>query len=593
MESLTVLQPTSNAIVDPQKPLRVGGRAVGRGMPEPSLADEVTVGVDGGPPVQAHLTSVPHQFANLFDASVQVPRIGGPHTITVVATFDSGVTKRASVTVVVDLAAKAPQESLQVSVVNPPAPAGSNWSADIVKQNRSSFPALASLVSLAVWAKRGNDYPVCAREWVQVRAPTVDYDLDTVGFAGWLLQPEISGNDVPFTHPFGRDWECMVALDQQYTGLLAPANAVPDGADGVAAMADANALDIPVPAGGLLAVETDSANVPSALKAFGDTVRVGDRIAVFGRWIVDSGHSVSTTVGDSYRAEVHPPMLMAIGGTRPGSATGEILTRIVVSSRPYLVQQVYTTDTSTIDNDSAPNDGTLLQHLNNEVDKLHDAIPTSAKIEAHPKIASKPFSGVHLFRLSIRPPAPGGVGGTVVPSQVQVGFQFTCRTGVGVQVVGADDHVDLLISLNSAGYHAPPLPPRQTDVWNKDRLNSIDGGAADLLSFEQIASLFEGSPVSKVVAEYALAHGIETDKYDVPDVNVMDRSHAVPFVPANQIPAGQESSSTTTSPTRWSGSWKSAGIVLGSSRPCRSGQDSARSRSCDLRCSLVATGKPY
>jgi len=107
-----------------------------------------------------------------------------------------------------------------------------------------------------------------------------------------------------------------------------------------------------------------------------------------------------------------------------------------------------------------------------------------------------------------------------------------------VQVVGADEHVDLLVSLNSVGYHAPPLPPRQTDIWPKDRLNSIDGGAADLLSFEQIASLFEGSLVSQLVSEYALNHGIETDKYDVPDVNVMDRSHAVPFVATNRIPAG-------------------------------------------------------
>jgi hypothetical protein len=543
MESVTVLQPTSNAIVDPQQPLRVAGRAVGRGMPEPSEVDEVTVSVDGGPPVQAHLTIVPHQIApaKLFDASVQVPRGGGPHAITVAATFDNGVTKHASVTVLVHLAGKTPQESLQVSVVNPPIPAGENWAADIVKQNRSSFPTLASLLSLAVWAERGDDFPVCARGWVQVGAPKEDYDLDTVGFAGWLLQPEISRNDVPFTHPFGRDWECMVALDQEYASLLAPGNAVPDGTDGVAAITDATVLGIPVPPGGLLAVETDGANVPSALKAFHDTVRVGDRIAVFGRWIVDSGHSVSTTVGDSYRAEVHPPMLMAIGGTRPGSVAGETLTRVLVTSRPYLVQQVFTTDISTIYNDSASNDGTLLEHLNNEVDKLHGVIPSSTTIEAHPKIASKPFSGVHFFHLSIRPPpAAGGViGGSIALSQVQVSFQFTCRTGVGVQVVGADDHVDLLISLNSVGYQAPPLPPRQTDTWNKDRLNSIDGGAANLLSFEQIASLFEGSPVSAVVAEAALAHGIETDKYDVPDVDVMDRSHAVPFVSTNQIPAGQ------------------------------------------------------
>lgn len=29
--------------------------------------------------------------------------------------------------------------------------------------------------------------------------------------------------------------------------------------------------------------------------------------------------------------------------------------------------------------------------------------------------------------------------------------------------------------------------------------------------------------------QHALAHGIETDKYDVPDVDVLDRSRAVPF----------------------------------------------------------------
>jgi hypothetical protein len=108
MESVTVLQPTSNAAIDPQQPLHVAGRAIGRGMPEPSEADEVTVSVDGGSPVQADLTIVPHQAAptKLFDASVQVPPDAGPHAITVTATFDSGVTKRASVLVLVSTATK-------------------------------------------------------------------------------------------------------------------------------------------------------------------------------------------------------------------------------------------------------------------------------------------------------------------------------------------------------------------------------------------------------------------------------------------------------------------------------------------------------
>ena len=65
-----------------------------------------------------------------------------------------------------------------------------------------------------------------------------------------------------------------------------------------------------------------------------------------------------------------------------------------------------------------------------------------------------------------------------------------------------------------------------------------------MITYEQVASvltLFTSpfGPISLANAEHALAHGIETDKYDVPDVNVLDRSRAVPFVLANQIPGGQ------------------------------------------------------
>src|SRR3954451_13676349 len=178
--------------------------------------------------------------------------------ITTVATFDNGLTARATVTVLVrNVASSAvtPRDSLLVSFVNPAPPASENWAADVVKGNRSSFSTLASLLSLAVWQQRGDAFPVCAREWVQVGAPTEDYDLDPVGFTGWMLKPELSGNDVPFTHPFGNDWECMVALDPEYTGLLAARNVVPDGAHGAAALADAKVADIRVPEGGLPAVE--------------------------------------------------------------------------------------------------------------------------------------------------------------------------------------------------------------------------------------------------------------------------------------------------------------------------------------------------
>jgi hypothetical protein len=269
----------------------------------------------------------------------------------------------------------------------------------------------------------------------------------------------------------------------------------------------------------------------------------------------DAGHHVDLLSSKSYRAEVHPPLLMAIGGTR-STASGEV-TRIVGTSRPYLVRQVYTTDTGSIYDDSGSEDGTLLMHLNNEMRKLtthdiwHLGGPDSTSIEAHPKIASKPFSGLHLFRFSVRPPVPGGQLGQVladsdaVAEQVEVSFRFTCRSGVSVQVLGLDDHVDVLVVLNKVTYQAPPLPPRQPDIWTKERLDALDPDSARLVSFEQLASIltvFEAPPpfgeISLVNAEQALAGGIETDRYDVPDVNALDRSHAFPFTPVSQIPGG-------------------------------------------------------
>lgn len=545
MAKVTIFQPGSNSTpFKPRQPVAVTGSATGKGGVEPDEADTVTVSVDGGPPVEATVTIVAHQQVPTvhFAAEVQAPDSTGFHEIFAVATYGSGLKAGATVTVLVQrllVSAVTPQESLQVSSswVNPEPPSAGDWATDIVKANRSSFATLASLLSAAVWSQRGDQYPVCTREWNQVTAPAEDRNQVPAGFSGWLLQPEISQDDVAFTHPFGPpegpggrnvDWECMVALDPEYIGLLAPGNAVDDGAAGQLARHDADTLHIKIPDGGMLAVETDSACVPSALKPpFGDNVRVGDRIAVFGRWIVDAGHAVSPpSGGTSYRAEVHPPLLMAIGGTRRGD-DGESLTRIILTSRPYLVKQVFTTDTSTIYDDSAPDDGTLLEHLNREIDKLHHI--QSVTIEAHPKIASMPFVGANVFQFSVRPP-PTNVGGVV-----QVSFQFSCRSGIVVQVLGQDDHVDVLVLFNSADYVPPPLPERHTYAIPRDQL----GDASDLISLEQFVSLFEVNKIATAITEQALARGIDTDRYDVPDVDPLDRSHAVPFVHVNQIPAGQ------------------------------------------------------
>ncbi len=545
---------------------------------------------------------------------------------------------------------KTPRESLELIQTNSPPPAGQDWATDIA--NGASTVGI-SAVDVAIRVSKGNAFPVCDREWTQVGAPAEDYDIDAVAFSGWLLRPHMSTADLPFSHPFGFDWECMVALDPECSSLLALGNRIPDGDDGQSAVAQAGPLGVTIPAGGLLAVETDGFNVPSALKNFDEHVVPGDRIAVFGRWIVDTGHRVDVTSafqpspggqpplgspspigsgpsghasvgaravvrnlgegiapaaaptigavrdhrgaggaseggvsrprvgapagggvrdhrgaggaaeggvsvsdapkvrdhrGDagrsSFRSEVHPPLVMAVGGTRQ-EADGTAVTRILVTSRPYLVSQLFTTDTGSIYDDTAGNDGTFLRHMDNEIAKLTGFIPESTILEAHPKITSKPFTGRHLVRLTVRPPAAApSIKPVAGSSELNASFQLTHRTGVAIEVTVGQEEVSVWIAMNSDDYISPPLPARHDDWWSKDRLNNLQPGGGDLLTFEEVitgvrAPLTLDGVITPLVEEYFLSKGVQTDIYDASDVDVLDRSHAVERARPGTVQAGQ------------------------------------------------------
>jgi hypothetical protein len=544
--TVSIENPKTQALIPVSQPLLVAGVASGIGGAEPSLIDSVLVSVAGSPAVAATLKHLPHHGTSppavTFSATVPFPDVAGFVEVVVTAEDDMGAKGRATVTVIgheSGAAGMTPQESLQIVATNPAPPSG-DWATQIVKATRDPAADDFTVASVATDFNQGDAFPVCAREWTQVLAPGEDYDEDAVALSGWLLQPEISGNDFYFSHvfgsdwgdPYGYDWECMVALDSEFTGLLAAGNVVADGSDGAEAMADAKGLNIPVPAGGLLAIETDGGCVPPGLNPQEGLIWVGDRIAAYGRWIVDTGHSVQVNGSSSYRAEVHPPMLMAIGGTRTDQQKQSV-TRVLLTSRPYLVKQVYTTDTGSIYDDAGSVDGTFLTHINNEIEKVSGIIPESLTIEAHPKVASKPFKGVHLVRIRVRPPAPSGRRTAVdlIPEEIQASFQFTCRSGVGVEVVEADGGVDILVSLNSVGYSAPALPPHQDRNISVDQLKGLG-------YLEMVASLFDGL-LGFIDSEQALARGVDTDLYTVPDVDILDRSHAIPFTPVANIPGGQ------------------------------------------------------
>jgi hypothetical protein len=421
-----------------------------------------------------------------------------------------------------------PQEILQIDFHNPPFTRTDDWAKAIA----------------------GERFPIADYEWTQVLAPTEEYDRDLVGATGWMIDPHHSGADIPFTHPFLDssgprpanllpifDWEFKVALDRDsnnprmdYQFLLAEGNRIAGGND----------LGLGLP--GLLGVEIDGGLVPLGFKNGAET---GDRVAVFGRWIVDTGHRIPEPFG-TFKSEIHPPLLMARARIQP-LASGQPGTRVLFTSRPYLVGQRFTLDTEKIYDDSAGDDGPASLHLAKEFAKISTPVPLSYLVQAHPKIKSHPFRGVHLLHIQVRPPAPEG-GRPIRGSRprLAVSFQFTVRSGCAVQVSSSSpDTVDVFISLSDAGYTPPPLPHRNEHDWKREEFFAM--GQKYGFVFE---ALEEGGPllgfflglvpgINAVVARAILERGIRSDVYDpLPGVDINDERHAVTRTWADEVPAG-------------------------------------------------------
>ncbi len=141
-------------------------------------------------------------------------------------------------------------------------------------------------------------------EWVSVLNPKVEQD-DEVAACGTALAPDVSGNDVPFVHPFGNDFEFSIALDPAYAPLLAAGNLAAPNTNPNAPYHDAwpAAKALGLNPTGVLGLEIDGPLVPLA-----DRPMNGDRVAIYGRWIVDAGHQ-------PFHSEIHPPLLMAYART--------------------------------------------------------------------------------------------------------------------------------------------------------------------------------------------------------------------------------------------------------------------------------------
>jgi hypothetical protein len=400
------------------------------------------------------------------------------------------------------------------------------------------------------WAKNiaGGTFPTGSGiEWKQVLDPQDEYDENLVSATGWVIHPDISGADFPFSHPFGVDYEMSIAPDPQYNFLLSPGNEDTSSSGSYASeIKQAQTLPKSSPAdnaivfNGVLPMEWDQNLVP---ESFRDNVHEGDRVAIYGRWIVDCGH-------DDFHTEIHPPLLMACGSVQKHPDNSQF-TRVLLTSRPYLVSQKYTVDTDDIYNDNASDDGTFYSHILKEVIKVN--AHASLLVEAHPKIKSFPFKGVNLLHMIVSAPPVTDII-HVVNRQLVVSYRFTIRSGCAVQVVQNDAYsFGVWIVLNSAGYTPPPLPHRNGHRVSKDEIDrlSTDAGTK-YLEAEAISAavqLLFGGIIGAAIVELILNRGVETDQYDpLKENNVLDRTGAVIDAHANNIP-------------------RNAGIVVDDSQP--------------------------
>lgn len=404
-------------------------------------------------------------------------------------------------------------------------------------------------------------FAIVGSEWIQPLNPHVEYDDEIVGATGWAVHPRLVDGDVPFNHPFQNsidgtpfDYEFGLALDRptsnpsHFDFLLSLGNKAPsthpDPTDErVKDEKFATDLKLNFPLG-LLGVEMDGANIP---RGFIDNVRGGNRMAVFGRWIVDTGHGLATQSGATVqRTEIHPPLLMA-AASNPTADT----TRALFTSRPFLVADTFTTDQNSIYDDTAGNDGTFFPHLLKEIGKVNETIPIigisvgSWQVEAHPKIKSFPFRGVHAMHFLVRPPVLplSRLGLATEVHHLEVSYRFTVRSGCSVHVTSsAADTIDVFVVMNQAAYKPPPLPHNNGRTWSRDdlaKLNSDTG--TDYLGAEILSGALQfltGNPVGALVVDHILSNGIQTDAYaSLNDaVDILSRNGAATNVLATHIP---------------------------------------------------------
>jgi hypothetical protein len=319
---------------------------------------------------------------------------------------------------------------------------------------------------------------------------------------------EISGADVPFTHPFGNDYVFHVRPDDRYLPLQAITNSTlfevapwmtvdPEYKDAML-LSEAAGPD-PGSHHSVIGIELDEGLVPEHYR-----VETGDRVAVFGRWIIDAGHP-------DFHTEIHPPFLLVgarqpLLGIDPHHKTRDPdRTESTLIARPFITSQVW-------DNTQPEHpQGGLPVGLVGRVTKLFTAQvqdfilstrghkPAPQQIDLTPTILPgfPLFPAIVTLHYTLRPPTPRRSSG----DQLRVTYHFTTRPGATAWVLRSQhpDEVLVVVQVDS-------LDPNPE---NRPTASSAPAGATTFTVFPDDPGLPENvrQALDDKVTEVTQTHG--------------------------------------------------------------------------------------
>lgn len=242
--------------------------------------------------------------------------------------------------------------------------------------------------------------------------------------------------------------------------------------------------------GAALHVEMDSGFVPDYYQA-----KEGQEVAVFGRWIIDCGHT-------DFASEIHPPLMLAKSS---GDNSPDGITHATIISRPFLVQQTF---------GGKPLRSLIVDQLAKiyslPFDLLTQAIIAATyQMSARPDIAPSPFNGTALMNFVLRPQFA-----RLTPNaQLMVRTNLYARPGVAVEVVNnGDDSIGIWVLISDVGYQSPQLPAPHNVHHPLSDIKSALPDIASTINGIQAAGPFTLNALGDAI----LDKGFDTNAYTFP-----------------------------------------------------------------------------